>query len=528
MEDYAHETFPLSEHQLVSIERMIGDDPKVFESDTTEYIYMWGMRAGKDSIAKWYCTYSMYRLLCLHDPLSYFKTDSLQIVNVSAVNEVQSRFAFFERLKSGLLSTTNPKTGRNWFEEQGVDTRSGCGDVQSKIIKLPHNISAMTFGTKETAPEGINIFIGIMDEPSRAARSETEYEKVKKMFSLLKTNIGMTFGEQGRLILISYPCALTFDLTVDRYEAAKTDPHIYAEKLATPEVRYISQKTLDMLAESVEDFECRVMCVIPAAVGAVIPDKEKIAQAFDINNKFIADYAPVIREGLSGQEYVALERVEWFGADKQLYFAHLDYGKTNASTALVVGHPVDVEYAGEDGAVTFERHTIIDLILEWQPRKAGSRHIYADNLDVESTIVKLATELPLHKLSSDRWNSDHTLLELEAICECEALTFSQVQQVGEAKLLRKIIYNNRIKIPIHARAQDQLKHTRLVNNCRIECGKGFKKDIFDCIARVNAECQRTDLGLSYDLFIAPTESDQFTLEFSRAEPDYSMAGGDAW
>jgi hypothetical protein len=96
----------------------------------------WGMSAGKNFTSEIMVTYTMYRLLLLVNLHRYFGLDStstIDILNISFVNERQAAEIFFDRLKQTIRATFDPDTGRNWFEQHGVDLRDrGIGYIKKE------------------------------------------------------------------------------------------------------------------------------------------------------------------------------------------------------------------------------------------------------------------------------------------------------------------------------------------------------------------------------------------------------------
>jgi hypothetical protein len=290
----------LSEFNIDAMRAFAGGAGDVWDESYKIIGLAWGIGGSKNFTSEILCAYQLYRLLLMVDPHRYFGLDptgSIDILNISFVNERQASEIFFDRLKNTIRSTVNPETGRNWFSEHGVDLRDhGIGDIQAKMITLPRRLRARCLPFTEAAFEGSNILLGILDEPSRVVGSIPDNAKAHNLFAKLLDNTTSRFGRRGKLVAFSYPEAIDGDLIMELFAQAGTqftvagrrtrpdgNPDIYASLGATydtnPRVKrsdFDQQRRTDP-----EGVACRVDCNPPQSrTGWLRAFPEKIDASF--------------------------------------------------------------------------------------------------------------------------------------------------------------------------------------------------------------------------------------------------------
>ncbi|MHA1754296.1 MAG: hypothetical protein ACTSYR_02135 [Candidatus Odinarchaeia archaeon] len=222
---------PLFPLQLRIVESLFDKHLK-WSTEYNEYILMYGEGSGKDYTISRLLTYVCYWLLCLENPQQYFnlgKGSPIDVVNVS-VNARHANEVFFTQFVTALRMVRNPVTGKNWFEERGVDLREGR-DILKASVKFPNNITTHSLNSVRYAGEGKNILIGIFDEVG-----EFSYEKAQMLYENLKNTAISRFRDKYKIILISYPRDLN-DFMYTLYKRSKDTPKVFRDRKAPWEVR---------------------------------------------------------------------------------------------------------------------------------------------------------------------------------------------------------------------------------------------------------------------------------------------------
>jgi hypothetical protein len=163
-----------------------------------EFVLAWGKGSGKDlTIANLLC-YICYWLCCLNDPqetLGIKSGEPIDIVNVS-FDADQAKSVFFEKFARKVKETINPGTGKNFFEEVGMDIDKAI--VRDGII-FPKNIRCWSLNSKEFKAEGKNILCGIFDEIG-----QFRWDKADAIYDHIKSSAKTRFGKCYKLFFISF------------------------------------------------------------------------------------------------------------------------------------------------------------------------------------------------------------------------------------------------------------------------------------------------------------------------------------
>jgi len=202
-----------------------------------EYLLLWGEGSGKDFLCSRILIYCAYWMMCLRDPQEYFGLaagENIDMVNVS-VNSEHARDIFFYKFTNALKQVINPETGRNWFEEQGMDLRDGK-DIQTTTVKFKNHIRAHSRHSERYAGEGMNVLMAVFDEVG-----EFKVEKAKKLYEALWHTETSRYGDKFKLFLISY-MRDPYDFMMYRWEQTKTAMDVYRSKACTWEVNPLKRK----------------------------------------------------------------------------------------------------------------------------------------------------------------------------------------------------------------------------------------------------------------------------------------------
>lgn len=544
-----------SPKQLEVLKRVCGTIPDQFDKTFNELVLMVGQKGGKNFTVEILVSYYLYKLSNLVKLHEYFKLDQsveFNITNSSMVNERQAKGVFFNRIKNVIRRTIDPVTNDNWFERYaGLDLRpGGFGDIQTKTINFPARqgfgkIRMHSFDSTYTAPEGLEIFLAIMDEPSRA-NTPILYNNAKKLYRMYSGNIAGSFPNGlGKLCIFSYPEQETNDLTVERYKRGKDEPETFVMKATTYEFNPNRRKEDNKKAydDDPVDALCRFECIVPGSkFGFFKPYFDKIQQCINIDLENRIKFKPSItqREVKIGKtvkvhEFTGTEIIDIQGDNKIRVWAG-DPGKTKDMFIVAGGYAEFIETEKQDRTVTIRKRdqvtgeeieeqitlsgrVIVDTIIVWKP-EGEKRPV--DFLDVEETLTeKILEKFPnSHSVHFDQWNSESIKQRVQQRgIECTTHQFSNQQQVRLYTVLRALIWNNMFEyLPKTqyapdekgADAAEELRQLMLINKNKIDHPDGGSKDIADVLAILAYYILQTEYTPQMD--VSGMEQLEYSLE----------------
>ena len=229
---------PLYPLQQKLVEKLFGSDCLTWSTEHDEAHAFWGKGAGKDRTIAKMLALVVVKLLCMYDPQKGLDkiigggtigVDSpIDIINVSK-DQTQAKVVFFKNFKSIVRRIKNPHTGRNFFDELGVDLREGKA-IQANTIEFPHNITCHSLNSRQYAGEGLNLFYVVADEIGASPSVQ-----VRSQLTSVRETIDSRFPKVGKLILMSfkydYDCAMSVE-----FKLGKNDPRIISSRAAAWEV----------------------------------------------------------------------------------------------------------------------------------------------------------------------------------------------------------------------------------------------------------------------------------------------------
>jgi len=339
----------------------------------TELVLKWGKGSGKDYVAACAISYMVYRTLRLPDPQKHYSLasgDPIDFVNV-AYNARQARDVFFKRFKVRL-------NGSPWFKKVGFKSTRDA-------IKFSKNVTAHSMHSQNESYEGFNILGAVMDEAA-TFKSTTNVANADKIYSTLKTTITSRFGNQGKLIMLSYT-RHHGDFIGGKYEESLEFPFILGDTGATWEIN-LMRKWEDFADDYLWDpvtaagmYEC-----IPPLTVDAFPDPNKI-------DKCIKGRLPI--------DPIGYEK-------KTPRIIAMDPGVVHDRYALVMCH-----------WDRYQKKVVEDYIHVWQ----GSRKKPVKIAEVESHIVQLNSRYWVVVNALDQHQSASTIQrltdprEVRRICE---------------------------------------------------------------------------------------------------------------
>jgi len=507
-------------HKIISIEYIIlkkaipvydmtVDVYNNFALDSGVFVH----NSGKDFLCERMLIYVAYWLICLRSPQKYLgraEGTPIDLVNTS-VNEEHAANVFFEQFCEALKLVINPETGKNWFEEQGMDIRTGR-DILTTKVRFPKNITAYSCNSIRWTAEGKNVLIGILDEIA-----EFKYDKAKALYTNLKATATSRFPDKHKIVLISYLIdEFDFMLSHWRDVAARPAPlrqKVYMSNKATWEVNLLVTREdyADAYEKDPEDSARRYENIIPSKSGQkFLKDGIKITNAvYDFDGSPIISETPQFSTNLNTEtlqvwfkpynikEIYNLEQELALNPTSPALRSKIDALKDMHSGANYYIH-IDlakgaVDYAGFCLLHTYQKTEsqigyYVDLIVQLQP---DGKEINFEQ--IREFIFKLQTiGYPIAKVSLDGWASVDfmQLLDKRGI-PCELVSLDRTMQPYNT--LKDILYQEILGYyynPILLRELNELQiinnkvdHPRESSERLKEEGKGLgSKDLADSLA----------------------------------------------
>ncbi len=288
---------PLYPIQQKLVEKLFGPDCLTWSTDFDEAHCFWGKGGGKDRTIAKMLALVIVKLLCMYDPQKGLDkivgegtigVDSpIDIINVSK-DQMQAKVVFFKNFKSIIRRIKNPYTGRNFFEEIGVDLREGKA-IQSNTVEFPHNITCHSLNSKQYAGEGLNLFYAVADEIGASPAAQ-----VRLQLTSIRETIDSRFPKVGKLILMSFKYNYDCPMSIE-FKLGRNDPRVISSRAAAWEVNPKKSKNnyLRHYKKNPEramwTYECRDSVI---KSGGYIKQKYLIPWCFNdgmMDNKLIGD-----------------------------------------------------------------------------------------------------------------------------------------------------------------------------------------------------------------------------------------------
>jgi len=487
---------------------------KEWSKEYLEYLLFWGEGGGKDFTCARILIYTAYFLMCLRNPqkyLNFTESEPIDLVNIS-VNGAHSKNVFFNRFTTALKSVKNPATGKNWFEEKGMDLRD-LKDIQVSKVNFKKNITAYSLNSVKYSGEGKNILLAIFDEIA-----EFKPHKAKEIYDNLWftaiTRWGSKEGSTFRIILISY-LRHEHDYMNYRWEQSKTEKKIYRSKKTTWEVR--PGKTKEDYKEAYdknpEETTRRLENILMKGAGnSFFVYREKIKEGINKNrmSPFVGHplktedlndlvlfphfkpfktkeiYDLEIKTGLSEMEDKLLTDLKNQHSDA-LYFAHIDLAKGKQHGDAVgfgLGHLYKKNMQLEDAPY----HVFIDIMMQLRSKEGE-----VDFERIRDFIFKLVDlGFPFGQISLDGYQSvDFQQCINKKGIKCEQLSVDRTDEAYQT--LKERIYNKTIDYydyPVFIRECEELiKVDNKVDHPEISLRRSIEegtdrgsKDVSDTVA----------------------------------------------
>jgi len=505
----------LSEPQLEVFNSLFSEG-KEWSNEFKEYLLFWGEGAGKDFICVRIILYTAYWLMCLKDPQGYFgfhSGEDIDLVNVS-MNASHASNVFFKRFTSALRRVRNPNTGKNWFEEKGMDLRDKK-DIQTKKVSFLKNITAHSLNSEKDSAEGKNILMAVFDEVATFKPHKAK-EFYDNLFFTAESRWGSTEGAPFRIILISY-LRDENDFMNYRWKQSKQEDDVFRSKKCTWEVRPDKKREDYNKAynknpeEAAKRFENILM---PGMGNAFFAQKHKIRENINLEREFPYTNKKIIniddlnelefenwfRPNIIERIYKLKDKQKTKEEKKELlrlirlhndseYFIHIDLatGQEGADcVGFAMGHPIKI-YDEEDES---QIHVYIDLMMQLKS-KVGE----VDFDRIRQFIYTLIEEgFYIRGVSLDGYQSKDFIQQVsKKQIDCKLISVDRDDSAYQT--LKELIYTNRIdyygycvflrELEELIRENRKVDHPDISNKRSLEEGtdKG-SKDVSDAVAGI--------------------------------------------
>ena len=349
------------------------------------------------------------------------------------VAEAQAKNVHFANMQ-GIIRNCKADDGQNWFTKYcGTDTREGgLGDLLKKTITIKTiggcgDIIMHSLDSTYTAPEGMMIVLGTVDEPSRADTAAS-YSDCERLWGVIERNINTRYPKRiGKQVAISYLNTSEYDFTWTLLKRAENElkrfgkTSIFAVNLSTFEVNPFADEKSEETQTIVRNTPELANAAYYGKKGApregfYQPHTEAIAACFDEKIDSPVDWEEE-HFTLDGTNYLKLNLLKIKG-DTKIRCLAFDASETGAAFALKMGYAetidemkTDLMIDGKKEMLVISKRPIVDTVLAWQPHD-GLRVSF---VSVGETLGRLFDAFPnIVSVKSDKWNSSKLIEEVKS------------------------------------------------------------------------------------------------------------------
>jgi hypothetical protein len=402
-----------------------------------EIIMQLGKGSGKDFSSTVAVAYVCYLLLCLKSPSKYYKSDTIDIINI-AINSDQANRVFFQNFLKRIKSCA-------WFDGKYSVTAGHVhfhgGDPEGPDDKSVHVYSGHS---EREAFEGYNTLMVILDEISGFAEAPDDEEEdedgldktSKAIYKMYRASVTSRF-KLGKLCLLSWPRhendfiqkkyneAVVDKEVVVRNHTFKRDPdlpdgisenELFIEWDEDHIIKYKDNRTFalrrpswevnpnkeiddygDDFFDDVGDALGRYCCMPSNVTRGFFKNMEKARNTFSRLNGVDGD-------GIFHPTFLPKD-------DETTYFLHVDLAQKHDKCAVGMAH-IDkwIKYPVPGSKmIEYLPLVVVDAIRWWTPTKEKT-------IDFKSVIeyVKAVRRrgFNIELVTFDRWNSHDTMMDL--------------------------------------------------------------------------------------------------------------------
>jgi len=472
--------FPI---QATFAEAMLGNTPNEWSTEYDEGQAYWGKGSGKDRTAAKILVYVCYKLMCMRNPMQYLSAgageiptveDKLEVGNV-CINAKLAEKVFFKYFTMLLRGCQNPKTGKNWFVERGLNLRR---DVHKRDVEFPKNITAHSLDSEKYTGEGLNLLFVVFDEIAGF-----DVNSAEDLYNALVSTARSRFPKYMKILLLSYKRS-DGDFMNIRYEASEKEPRVFRSQAATWEVNLKRTKE-DFIEDYLKDpqtaqrtYECLGRT---SAKDAFIRQTTRISQV--INNSGLSN--PFKDDVISTVNLRSLQFKESFKPLEQTaYYMHVDLAKGKRggdACGIAMGHferGMTINYADnfvkalseETGfsekkikeEVGKERVGVtIDLALQIKAPE-GAEVLFEEIRNFIETLRRVH-KFPIHWVTYDGWQSVDSIQQLRK-SGVNAEEYSVDKTPDAYVTLKNLIYEGVFRFYNHRTAIREMEELIIVDS----------------------------------------------------------------
>jgi ribosomal protein S18 len=459
---------------------LAGRDPYEWDRRFQQYNLAIGQGGGKNTyIISPFTIYTAYRIANMKDPWKYFSRffekpldygTKFEMTNSSMVTERQAKDVHFSKLQS-LIRRCKTKEGENWFAKHtGLDVRQSFGDLKAKTITIPTqpecgSIVLHSFDSTPSAPEGLHILLGIVDEASRAD-TEATYLDMGLLWKMLIGNTNTRFPDAvGKVINFSYLNNSEYDMTHRLLQEAEEEkkhtdhPIIFAVNKSTFETNPNVKKTDRSIQQAYRNDPADALARYEGVKGAsregfYQPHVYKIAECFfEMESPVDYEFGTTERivedpqtKAKKPRRFVKVDLTRIKGDNRVRGWA-FDAGVSIDAFILKGGYIDTMDEMRDElfienrrELVVMNKRPVVDVVIVWQPRDGMT----VDYLNVGEVLGILLDKFPNSRFgNSDKYNSEKLRQEIMARgVSSETYQFGNTQQVRLYKKLRWMFWNN--------------------------------------------------------------------------------------
>lgn len=473
-----------------------------------EVVLLWGKGSGKDYISRIICLRVAYLLMALKNPQAYYfdpdspvGVEAFHLLNTATTKE-QAANIFFAPLRK--MVTNSP-----FFRARS--------QVLVSQIRFEKAIYLMSGHSEAEAQEGMNLFIGILDEIA-AFKTKEEVADIARLrlrknipqsaeaiYDFMHSSRVTRFPKAGKVILLSFP-RFKGDFITTKYDEGKNNPKVFTSFGTTFEVNPL-RKESDFIEEkkNLARYKARILCKPGLAEDAFFRNEGAIKRAFtnDISDP-VDPYTNRLKP--------------WFRCeDKYMRYAHVDLAKNRDRAAFCFVHAYDVvehEVPMDDVEGADERFKIVELpmikvdILAYFTALPGGEIHYNDIMDM---IIELNEErgFRLDLLTFDGYQSVQMKQSLEDRgIRVDDLSVDRTRDAYET--WQDAMYDGRFicyysKILI----EEEMPYLIDYKGRKIEHRKGGAKDGADAVAGAVHNCMVEEGWGSMEVWVGGDSGDRY-------------------
>jgi hypothetical protein len=420
-----------------------------------DMILIWGMRAGKTTVASVIACYEAFKLINMGYPNRRYglpKGTEIFIINV-ATSDRQARDTVFAHTKARIDNSP-------WFQRQKVTEHFNEFIFKVKdgtvIIRSEHSNSASLAGK--------TVICATFDELSRF-KDTGGNQSGEMVYDTLSRSV-RTFGGDGKRVVITSPM-YNDDYAMRLYGLYKNNPHWYCRKYPTWEVNptITFQDLEDEFLKDPESAWRDYGATPSAALEVYFKEPEKIYQCMrtDIKN-------PVNPDAVTAKEQIA----GFVGLNNVPYTLAGDPALKNDAFGLCLSH--------QDNKTD---KVIVDLLHRFTPtntREEGDESPTAYEVNasfVREFIFELNKKCWIETFITDTWQFPETIQAIRG----DGITVEQNHVTKtEYDKLKELMYTKRIEYPNYEFVIEELKSLEMLRSQRIDHPRGGSKDVADAMA----------------------------------------------